>query len=144
MVPTPLHGDREVERRPLSRAPLRPDAPAMVFDNFSANRQANPRARIVRAGVQALKNAKDALGLVRVKADAVILHGEQPGVALGLGGDMHLRRTRAAVLESVPDQILQEPGQLPRRTAHGGQGIMGHPGAAFLDGAGQAGAHLLQ
>ena len=76
MPRTLLHGDREVERCPLSWAALRPDAPSMAFDNFPANRQANPRARILPAGVQALKDAKDALGMVRVEADAVILHRE--------------------------------------------------------------------
>src|SRR5438876_10579894 len=117
---TLLHGDREVERCPLSWAALRPDAPAMAFDNLLANRQANTRAGVLPAGVQALKDAKDTLGILRVEANAVILHREPPGVALRLDSDMHLRRTLTAVFEGVPDQVLQEPGQLPRRAAHRG------------------------
>src|SRR5215475_4149780 len=93
MVLTSLHGKRKVECRSLSWAALRPDAAAMLFDNFPANRQANSRARILPAGVQALKDAKDALGLVRVETNTVILHGEQPDIALGAGGDVHVRGT---------------------------------------------------
>jgi len=64
-------------------------------------------------------------------------------MALRLGGDMHLRCTLAAVLRRS-DQVLQEPGQLPRRTVYRGQGIHGSPWLALVDWCCQAGERPLQ
>ncbi len=63
----------------------------MLLDDLLADRQPDARARILAAGVQALEHLKDPLGVLRVKADAVVAYGKSPVIAVPLGGDVNVR-----------------------------------------------------
>src|SRR5687767_6518766 len=78
-------GDREVERRSLPRNRLRPDAAAVALDDALGHGEAGAGAGVLLAGVEALEDGEDAIGVAGLEADAVVLHGEEP-VGLLLSG----------------------------------------------------------
>src|SRR5262249_51462177 len=82
---TALPRNREKERRPLPRLPLDPDAAAVALHDPLADRQADARAGVLGAAVQPLEDEKDPLAVLRLDADAVIPHGEEPLRPLGRG-----------------------------------------------------------
>jgi len=48
----------------------------MPFDDLLADGQADAGARVVGAGVKPLKQSKDSLLVLRLDADAVVIHTE--------------------------------------------------------------------
>src|SRR5690348_11287916 len=93
----------------------------MPFDNFSANRQADPGARIFHLGMETLKDDEDALRVLRRKPDAVVPDGKVPEILLARGGEGDLWRRLAAILDRVGNQVLEELAELHPVAAHGGQ-----------------------
>ena len=77
-----LSGEREVEGRALAGLGLDPDAPAVALDDLLADRQADAGARVLVPAVQALEDDEDALEVLRVDADAVVAHREDPLAAV--------------------------------------------------------------
>src|SRR6185437_12306579 len=105
-------GQREVEARALPLLGFDPDTAAVPFDDLLAQRQADPRAWIRFARVQALEDDKDALGILSVEADAVVRNGEQILRTVPLRADTHQRRRVATELDRVADQVLKDLAQL--------------------------------
>src|ERR1035438_7565343 len=80
--------DCESERRSSSGLRFHPEFSPVPLDHFLAYREPNPRARVLRSGVQALKHLENAFDMPRVDSDAVILHRNRPLGAAVHGGDM--------------------------------------------------------
>ena len=73
------------------------------------------------------------------------LHREDPFLpAIPGGGDVYLRDSGALVLDGVADEVLKQLNQLHLVRQDGGQRIVRHQRAAFLDGAAQIDERLLQ
>ena len=73
----PLCGQKwqgEIECGALAGRGLDPDAPAMPFDDLFAHGQPDAGAGELLAAVQALKNDENALGVLRVDPDAVVVN----------------------------------------------------------------------
>src|SRR5581483_4786870 len=98
--PVPV-GKGEVEDTALAGPRLDPDAAAVTFDHLPADGQADARARVFRAGVQALEDEEDPLGVLRRDADAVVADGEHPFPPPAGRPDVHVRRPVRAELDGV-------------------------------------------
>ena len=85
------------------------------------------------SGVQALEDQEDAILVLRVDADAVVAHGEQPMVSLPAGVHVDLRRRFAAELQRVADEVLEQLGQLRRVGPDGRQFAVRDFGSCLLD-----------
>src|SRR2546423_8708928 len=77
-----------------------------------------------------LKHLKDPLGVLRLNADAVILHGKHPFISLRLCPDMNARRLGTPEFEGVTEQILEEQAEAQLIAADSGQGVRGNEGLA--------------
>jgi hypothetical protein len=82
--------------------------------------------------VQPLKDLKDATGMLRVNADAVILDREDPRASVLLSRDVDARGLIPAKLEGIADQVLEELKQLRALHHHSRQRIMRDDRAGLL------------
>lgn len=64
---------------------LDPYFPAMLFDDFFADCQSDPVARIFGSGMEALEYGEDHVRAIGGDADSVVGYGEEP-IQAGLGG----------------------------------------------------------
>src|SRR5215203_2855617 len=103
-------GKGQHESRALPGRALRADGAAVPFDDLVADRQADTCALILRSAVQPVKRQEDALGVLAVEADAVVLD-----VDFGLPGraaqGIHLHDGRLAwsvEFERVADEVLED------------------------------------
>ena len=87
---------------------LNPDAAPMPLDDLFANGKPDAGAGIFAAGMQALKDKEDALEVLRLDADAIIVYTEMPGVRQVFHCYVDLRRAFAAELDGVADQVLEQ------------------------------------
>jgi hypothetical protein len=74
------------------------------LDDLLAHREADPRPRVLLAAVQALEDDEDALRVLRIDADAVVLDGKEPLPAPTDGGDVHAGRLGPPELHRVGHQ----------------------------------------
>ena len=115
----------------MARLRFGPDAAAVALDNLFANGQADAGAGIFFLGMQALEDLKDAVGILRIKADAVIpdetSHSSPflPGRKMNPGGLVVVK------LDGVGDEILQQLAHLVRIDFQGRQGVVADFGAVF-------------
>src|SRR5207247_3517755 len=65
-------GKREQEFAAPARRRVRPDPPAVAFDDLPADREADPGARVALAGMRPLKDHEDPLVVLGVDAEAVV------------------------------------------------------------------------
>ena len=100
----------------------------MPLDNLLANSQADAGSRIVLAGVQPLEDLEDPLIILRVNANAVVAHREDPAPLRSLGADMNLRGLLAMELKGVANQVLKKLSDLAGVHRESGQRIVGHDG----------------
>src|ERR1700761_6904355 len=70
----------EEDRGTDARTGLRPNLSLVPLDNFFANGQPNPSARILAPAIEPLEQAEDALAKLRLETDPVIANREQPVV----------------------------------------------------------------
>src|SRR5262249_13205569 len=110
-----------------------PDFATVAFHDLLADREANPGARILTLAVQALEGDEDALGILRVDADAVVPDAEEPLTVRCLGVDLDDRRLLLAKLEGVAEQVLKQLHELGAIRADDGQGTVGDLGLALLN-----------
>ncbi len=94
--------------------------------------------------MQALKNDKDTVGVLRIHPDAVIADREYPFMVTALGRHVDLGRLRPVELDGVDDQVLKERPELSRVGLHLGQIVVSHDGVILLDGQPQRAQHALQ
>src|SRR5207248_129685 len=88
-----------------------PDATAVALDDLLADAQAETCPRILRARVHAtfLTNfLEEFFQVVRLDADAIVPHSEQPRPVLRLGADVDPDRPVAAEFEGIVDEVLQD------------------------------------
>lgn len=84
-----------------------PDAPAVAFNNALAHRQTYASTGILAASVQALENDENAIGILRIDANAVIADTEHPFALFPAGSDMNQRDILATKFDAVGEQILE-------------------------------------
>src|SRR5690348_6001945 len=104
--------DGEVEGRPLAGLGGRPDAAAVALDDAAAGVEPQAGARHLRP--QALEGEEDRLRLRGIDAGAVVDHREDPMAVGARRRDGDPRRLRAAVLDGVRDEVLEEEDDLGR------------------------------
>src|SRR5437660_11390764 len=114
-------GQRERERRALARLGLDPDPAAVALHDLLADREADPGPGIIVLAVQPLEDDEDAVEVLRIDADAVVAHAEQPLAVAALGANLDLRTGRSAELERVGDQVQEQVLELARVRRNGGQ-----------------------
>src|SRR4051812_6203831 len=120
------------EGPPLARLALSPDPPAVVLDDPLAYRQADSRARIAAAAVQAMERLEDLARVLRVHPDAVVGHREAHHAVVALGGHRHVR-IPFGELDRVADEVLEHLTKVRRIAGHTGQLVHLHHGARLLD-----------
>ncbi len=85
----------------------------MLFNDSLAQGKTDSRAGMFGAGMEALEPQKDALKILRLDADSVVLDPERPGIALKLGTYVDLDRTvLVPKLDSVSHEILEQQREL--------------------------------
>ena|SRR5687768_2586717 len=84
----------------------------MPFDDAAAHGEPDARAGIVFPGMQPLKDFKNAVGVLRIDSDAIVLYRESPQVFLALRADLDARRRLAVELDAVADQVLKQLAEL--------------------------------
>src|SRR4030095_1203504 len=70
---------------------LHPDPPAMPLDDLLADRQTDAGSWVRTAVVQALEDDEDPLKILRLDADAVVAHAEDPVPIAGARRDVQQR-----------------------------------------------------
>src|SRR6266487_5806118 len=85
----------EVKGRSLAGLGFHPNLAAVAFDDFFAKGKSNPRAGILLAGVEALKEEEDALEIFGGNADPIVLNGELPFLPLALDSNLDSGRLLA-------------------------------------------------
>jgi hypothetical protein len=86
-----------------------PDIAAMLFDNFLALRQTNPRTGEIFPPVQALENQKYTLSVRLVNTNTVIFHTEFPATITGLSVNFNTgNHVVLNVLQTVANQVLKQ------------------------------------
>src|SRR4051812_21923090 len=84
-------GQGEVEDAALARRARDPDPAAVLVDDALADGEADARAGVVLLTMEALEGLEDALGVIRVHADAVVADREAPQAVAALGLDANPR-----------------------------------------------------
>src|SRR6185295_4331385 len=135
---------REGERRPASEFGLHADPAAVPLHDLLADRQPDAVALILAPGVEALKDPEDALEVLRLDPDAVVLHREAPRLAFPHGGDVDLRGLGPAELDRIGDQVLEELKELRGIDGQRRERVVSHLGAALPDRDGQVVERPLQ
>src|SRR5688572_8442410 len=108
------------------------DGAAVALDDPAAEREPDTGASVHIVPVQALEWLEDALGVLRVEADAVVGDDDLPAgagrrrqgrplVMTRGGADPNERRRRAAEFQGVDDQVLEQLSHLGRIGWHRGQ-----------------------
>jgi hypothetical protein len=95
----------------------------MALNNFFADGQFDPGDRELFPLVQPLEHSKDFFEVLRIDSQAIVSHRKYPDL-LGIAGgrNMHLRRSRAVVLDGIANQILEQLNQLPFVSQNEGNG----------------------
>jgi len=84
----------------------------VALDDALAERQPDSGTRVFVLAVQSLEYAEDAVGIVGVDTDALVLDRDDPLVAVPFGRDLHPWRLVAAVVEGVFHQVLEDLPEL--------------------------------
>jgi hypothetical protein len=106
---------------------LDPDPAAQPLQNFLANSQSDSRALELISSVQPLEKDKDTFKVLGGNAQAIVAHGKNPFIVIVFRSrDVYARGFGAAVLDCVPDEVLEHLGQLRFVRPKGWQGIVSH------------------
>src|SRR5947209_2114816 len=123
----------EVKAAPPARFRFGPDAPAVALDHLFADGQPDARTRVLLAVVQALEDQENALGVLRLDADAVVAHPKEPVTVLAAGADVDPGRLAVlAELDGVAEQVLEQLQQLGLLGRDGGERVGRHLRAALF------------
>ena len=92
---------------------LDPDPAAKAFQDFLTNRQSDSSALVLVSPMQPLEKDEDLFKVLGSDPQAIVAHGKDPlVVTVFRGGDVYTRKLGAAVLDSVPDEVLKYLSQL--------------------------------
>ena len=105
----------------------------MALHDALADRQADARAGIFLAVVQALEDDEDALEILGLDADAVVADRENPVLFIFFDTHMDHGWFLAMELNGIPDQVLEERLQLDVIRHHLRQWIVSHTALAFFN-----------
>src|SRR5262245_33851197 len=108
-----------MESRAVARFGIQPDASSMTFDDFAADGQADAGAGILLLGMESLKDDEDAIEVLGLDTNPVVVDVEDPFIGrhiegrgvparLAFGGNLDERRGGVAELERVGDEILEK------------------------------------
>src|SRR5882672_10274277 len=97
-----------MEAAALARRRFEPDAAAVAVDHLLADGEADAGAGVPALVVQALEHHEDALEILRLDADAVVLHGDLELVVPLDRGYMDAGLRLAVELDGVADQVLHQ------------------------------------
>src|SRR6267154_1483512 len=128
-------GNAESERGAAARCGLQPNAAAVALGNFFADGQTDAGARILRLGMQALKNHEDALVMFGSYTNAVVAHGNVPTGRRLFRADVNDCGAVAAEFDSVANEILHDLAKLQFVRQHEGKGIASDYCAALFNSA---------
>src|SRR5258708_7379266 len=118
---------------------LDPDAPAVTLDHLLADGEPDARSRVFDLVVQPLEHHEDALEVLRLDADAIVLHHEFPVIGFRHTKNIDSGNGCRAELERVADQILQELRELQVVALELRQTLPGDRRARLLDRGAQVG-----
>jgi hypothetical protein len=105
-------GKREAEGGSASlSARVNPDAPSVAVNDLLTDRQADSGARVLRA-MQAFEYAKDESSVFRGDADPIVMNGNPPITAIGIGADSDDRGRFGAIFKRVTYEVLEELDQM--------------------------------
>jgi hypothetical protein len=76
-----------------------------LYDLF-ANGQADTGAGVLFLGMQTLKNLKDVFGILRLKANAIVVDGDQPFSTFPSGRQMNPRGLVVLKPDGIGEEIL--------------------------------------
>ncbi len=113
-------GQGDDEGRPLARSALGLDAASVALGYLAAYGQADARALVLAPAVEALEDAEDALDVLIVEADAVVLDEDPappgraavPAVGQGAVDPDDRRLAGLAKLQAVADEVLKKLAHL--------------------------------
>src|SRR3982751_77179 len=129
----------------LSGHGVDPDAATIPVHDSPANGQSNAGTRILVGRVQAFKKPKNILLVLRVDPDAVVADRECPESVLPLRRDMHGRRAiRRAVLDGIPDDVLEKLLQVQSMDRNRRQWVIRDGRACFGDSTSEVGESGLE
>jgi hypothetical protein len=116
---------------------VKPNLSAVVLDNLPADGEPNSVAGILGARVQAVEHDKYLLSIFGSNANSVIANSECTQRAGRFGLHRNHGWFFSAKLDGVPNQILEDPRQLPAIGPHIGQRSTGNYRAALFNGRSQ-------
>src|SRR3990172_2597332 len=131
----------EQEARARARPGLDPDPAAMALDDLLADGEADAGARVLGARVQPPEDDEDPFPVLRVDADPVVAHREEPLLLARQAGDVDRGSlVGPAELDGVSDEILEHLREAGGVHAEGWERAAGDHRVALLD----RGAQVLQ
>src|SRR5438132_848988 len=107
-----------------------PDAPAVALGDLLTDRKPDAGPGVLAHRMQALEQHEDALEVLRLDADAVVGDADVPLAGLLHRADMDVRPRRAAELERIADQVLEDLREPHHVAVHGGQRVQGDRGTS--------------
>jgi len=79
----------------------------MAFYNSSADSQTDTRAWIFVPAMEPLKDSENGVEILRLDADPVVLHREEPRGRLFSRREVDVRRLLATEFDGVSDEVLE-------------------------------------
>jgi hypothetical protein len=114
------------------------DAAAVPLDDSLADRQPYTGAGNLLPSVEPLEHSEDPFQVLRLNAWPIVFDGEYPFcLSNGVGRNVHKGDGVVVVLDGIADEVLEDLSQLGLVCLDGGQRVVRHLRAAFLDGAAQ-------
>src|SRR5688572_22304806 len=124
-------GDGDMEGRAAPESGLGPDLSTNLSRNPLADRQSDAGAGTSRGASP--EELEHSLEVLRIDADAIVAHGDDPGFRFTASGHMNPWRAFTAVLDGIADQVLQKLHQTREVDLVSGKRIVGDLRSTLLD-----------
>src|SRR3990172_1217279 len=132
-VDSSLSRNGEKKRRPFAELRFYPDPSFVAVYDLFADRESNSCSRILCFAVQALKDLKNPVSVLRVDPDPVVVYGEHPFMILEVGRSVYARSIVRPVPDGVPDDVLKQLDELQGVRFDRRQRITGDERAGLFD-----------
>src|SRR5208283_2752217 len=126
-------GNSELERSAPPCFRFYPDSSPLALDYLLTKGKPDARAGDF-ISVQAPEHAEHSAGVLRIDADSVVPHGEQPPFPVSYRRDVDSWRFLASVLNRVGNEVLKDLCQHDLFGSQSRQRIEGYDGATLRDG----------